>query len=214
VDNQYDKSNFRILVADDSKDDARKIQKVLSSGGYKKVKLLSQFDSLNQLDGYDIVVLDIVWPPNCRPQGESSEYFGLVGLRYLRLNSPNTVVILMSGYFFDLNHFDSIVEADGFFKKSIDDSKILEKISRTLQDKREKRLDLLRFIIQDANGQADLLGLDDKTYQQLVKLADPDRQGVQSGQLAETVAKFAPFLTAGNSLFGLVNGILKLLGGV
>lgn len=166
----------RILVADDNLESADRVRQILRSGGYRQVKTLSIIDSFEQLRDFDVVVLDIVWPPGTRPKHERSEYFGFAGLRYLRTYSPTTRVVLTSRHLFDLESLQEIQHADAYFKADADGSEILHLVGATVLRESTRRsqadeiagyLDLLEQVLLD--GRADLFGLRSEAYENLLR---------------------------------------------
>jgi CheY-like chemotaxis protein len=213
MDNNYKKN--KILVADDNPETAKYVKQVLESGGYRNVKTVSNIKSFKKLEGYDIVILDIVWPSNARPEHEISDNFGFAGLRYLKTTDPKNIVILMSSHLFDLNQHERIAEADAFFKSSAEGSQIIEKISKVLLDKSNKLLNILEETLLD--GRADLFGLKNYDYNNLLNEVKQVKIAIQNGEpessLANKLNKLLPWATGSNTLLSIINGIIKLFSG-
>lgn len=128
------RQSCRVLVADDNAKTAERIRSILLSGGYRQVEVISSFETFEQLEGYHIAILDIVWPRHARPAYEESPYWGLTALQYLRKNSPQTKVILMSKHLFDLDHIHKIQEADAYFKSRAEASQVLALMSKVFSE--------------------------------------------------------------------------------
>ena len=205
---------LKILVADDELEEAKRVRNILqNSGGYRNVKILSKVQYMKELLGYDIVVLDIVWiQPNSIPEDEQDIYFGFTGLRHLKTFSPKTIIILMSKRLFDLSDVGTIAEADGYFKKTLEGSKILEEIGKVITKEINVYLNLTEQTLLDAK--ANQFGLEPHSYEQLLDEICQVKQGIQQGSLdvkyQERFDKFLPALTGSNALIGLVNGLIKL----
>ncbi|HAX88663.1 MAG TPA: hypothetical protein DCY91_20965 [Cyanobacteria bacterium UBA11370] len=168
-------SDYKVLVGDDDVNNARRICSILQLNGYGTTTFCSKFYSLKELEGYDAVILDIVWRKNARPAHEKDDYFGLQGARYLKHNHPKSKIILMSKFAFDLDRLNEINNiADDFFSsKSADSVKILNTLSQALNksdsvddNSRErivKNFELAESILDEVderNGRKpDLLGL-------------------------------------------------------
>jgi CheY-like chemotaxis protein len=129
------RQSCKVLVADDDSTSALRIRRILESGGYRQTEALSHVESFAQLEGHQIVIMDIVWPRHARPEDEKSDYFGLAGLRYLRTHDPESRVVLMSRWLFDLDHINEIQQADAYFKSTTDADQILRVITQVLHRK-------------------------------------------------------------------------------
>ncbi|HEC17758.1 MAG TPA: response regulator [Gammaproteobacteria bacterium] len=160
----------KILVADDDPATAKNVAAILSSAGFYEVEEISSISSFSELDGYQLIIMDIVWPENNRPAFEYSDYFGFSAMRYLRSYDPNTKIILMSKSLFDLDNLYIIQEADSFFKSTSPAPEILEKVSTVLSLSEQKAIKLasvLKLLVLE--GRADIFGLDEESYESLVK---------------------------------------------
>jgi CheY-like chemotaxis protein len=209
-----EKKLSKILIADDDLEEAKQIKFILQkSGGYQNIKIISKIQYMKEIEGYDVVILDIVWRPNSIPQHEQFNYFGFTGLQYLRTHSPQTIIILMSKHLFDLNHVEKIAEADAFFKKSSDGSQILEKIGNAIANKLKIYLELTEQTLLDAKPEYFELGK--QKHEQLLREIRQGKEGLQKGSLAVNykgnLEQFLPWLTGSNALIGLINGLIKLL---
>lgn len=134
------RQSCKVLVADDDSNSALRIQRILESGGYRRTEILSHVQSFAQLEGHQIVILDIVWPRHARPEDEQSDYFGLAGLRYLRTHDPESRVVLMSRWLFDLEHINEIQQADAYFKSTANADQILSVITQVLHRKPDESM--------------------------------------------------------------------------
>jgi CheY-like chemotaxis protein len=217
--NNYSRNSLKVLVADDDIDSAKRVQQVLQSGGYRNVKTVSKVRALKELEGYDLVIIDVIWTKkNSKPEHEISENFGIASLRYLKSNNPQTLVVFMSASLFDLSDIISLANADGHFKSSIEGSEILEQISKVLSDKRIKLLNLLEQTLLD--GQANSFGLETQTYEKLLYATQQAKQNSQAESQSsgwinfkQALTTFSPLLTGSNALIGIVNGLIKLISG-
>jgi len=221
------RESYKILVADDDLGKAVRIQDILYSGGYKDIKAASLIKSFHELEGYDIVILDICWPASARPKCEESNYFGLAGLDYLNINAPKTKVILTSSYLFDLEHIEKIQDADSYFMSDMSPSKILEKVSKVTNNpegirsnhkswefKLSKLLEILELTLTD--GRADLFGMENNRYKKLLSRTHQLNQKVQKSELdspeLKDQVKVLSQLTLGvSNLTSIVTEIEKLM---
>ena len=221
------RESYKILVADDDSGKAVRIQDILYSGGYKNIKFTSFIESFHELEGYDIVILDICWPPSARPKCEESDYFGLAGLDYLRTNAPKTKVILTSSYLFDLEHIEKIQDADGYFMSNMSASKILEKVSKVTNNsgrvisiqkswgvKLSELLELLELTLTD--GRAGLFGMENDRYKNLLSRTHQLNQRVQrseldSNELKDQVKVLSQLTLGVSNLTSIVTEIQKLM---
>jgi CheY-like chemotaxis protein/polyhydroxyalkanoate synthesis regulator phasin len=125
--------SWRILVADDNPKSVNKIQDILVSNGCKNVVGKSKISSLKELEGYELVILDIVWHGSTKPKHQTSNYFGIKAAEYLRQISPSCKIVLMSKYFYELDQLDEINKlSDGFFSSNADSIKIFSKVLKVV----------------------------------------------------------------------------------
>lgn len=203
-------SDYKVLVGDDDANNAQRVCSILQSNGYRATTFCSKFSSLKELEGYDVVILDIVWRKNARPAYEKDDYFGLQGAKYLRHHHPKSKIILMSKFLFDLDRLNEINNiADDFFSsKSADSFKILNILSKALNkadsinnDSRErifKDFKLAEFILDEVderNGQKpDLLGLSNEIHSVLLQEVRVIKNILLSGTGASTLTDISNHL--------------------
>ncbi len=108
----------KILVADDHVEVTDRISQILINNGYSNTTTKNKVDSYSSLLGYDLLMMDIVWPEKLRPREEVSELFGLSALQYVKDHSQSSRVILFSTHLFDLHDLSSLERADAYFKSS------------------------------------------------------------------------------------------------
>lgn len=189
---------MRVLVADDDRANADDVRGILVSAGYKKVKVRSAISSLTLCEGYDLVIIDIVWPEEARPPHETSPYFGLTAVKHLQRHQPGCRTVLMSRHLFDLDHLDDIAAADAFFRSGAAPAQLLSLVSDLPDPDRnnpsggsfqvlgnsvsavgESRSTALLALAEEVvrDGRADLLGLSEDSYKVLVKELMAMRKG-------------------------------------
>jgi CheY-like chemotaxis protein len=168
---------YKILVADDDIEIARRIKGILASVGYETVQIKSRFKSLKELEGYDLVILDVVWSGEKKPRFEIDDYFGFRGAEYLRQNFSNSKIILMSRQLFEIEHVRKIASLpNDYFKSDDHPSEILNIISRVVNNyisDREiiaKQIDVAVQSLSEVKEHPDLLGLDISTHASLFRL--------------------------------------------
>jgi len=123
------KRSCKIFVGDDEMDTANCILEILKKNGYRRVRATSCIQDFAEVEGYDIVILDIFWSKEKSRPSNTDEYFGYEAMEYVRRVNPNSRVILMSVHTFDLDHLYKIQRADGFFKVSANAVQILDLIA-------------------------------------------------------------------------------------
>ena len=126
------RAGHSILVADDNQKSARRISSIMKDYEFNNVRYKSKIGSFSDLLGFDIVLLDIVWPEGRRPSSENSELFGFSAMEYLREREENTHVVLFSAHLFDLYDLQKIEKADGYFKSSDEPRIIIDVLDRVL----------------------------------------------------------------------------------
>lgn len=171
------RERIRALVADDEPETAARIERILAVNGYRNTQTTSKVRSFRELEGYDIVIMDIMWPKDARPEHESSEYFGLSTLHYLKEKSPDCKIALMSKHLFDLEYLGEIQRADAYFRSDSDGGYVvriiddlcrgvgrrpLEGVGCTISE----RLELVEKVLLD--GRSDLFGLKEKEYDEVM----------------------------------------------
>ncbi len=175
----------RILVADDDKNMVTKIRGILEANGCQNVTSKFRISSLRELENYEVVVLDIVWRGNTKPKYQTDDYFGISAAKYLREHSPDSCVILMSKYFYELDHSKEIAKTcDDFFNSNGDSTKILSTIIKSATSKAKsspkgdvlKEALLIKQILEEVNGYVDnkpsLVGLGNDTHATLLEAID------------------------------------------
>jgi CheY-like chemotaxis protein len=98
-----------ILIVDDEKSWTRKLVTLLKGQGYRHVNVINNFEIFSELDGYDLIILDIRMPT----------YDGFQLKNYVKFSSPNTKVILISQHEnYGLDILSKAENADGWLEKS------------------------------------------------------------------------------------------------
>ena len=131
---------------------------------------------MKELEGYDLVILDVVWSGEKKPRFEIDDYFGFRGAEYLRQNFPNSKIILMTRKLFDIGHVRKLANLpDDYFKSDDHPSEILNIISKVVNNdiKRgiiAKQIDMAVQTLSEVKEHPDLLGLDRSTHSSLFGL--------------------------------------------
>lgn len=120
----------RILIADDDPLIVKRVESILKQNNFSNLKTLTKISSLSELIGFDIVLMDIVWPKEKRPATESSMNLGFTALKHIKAQSPKCGVILMSKHLFDMEELHKIVRADAYIKSTADGSSFLDCIQK------------------------------------------------------------------------------------
>lgn len=170
----------KILVADDDVEVADRIKEILVSNGCGSVNSKSKINALREIEGYEIVILDIFWAGDSKPKYQSDNYFGIRAAEYLRETSPDCKIILMSKYFYELDQLSEISKVcDDFFSSHGDSIKIFGKIHKVAstigitkhdqpQDLILKEINLTEQILNEVDGssknQPDLIGMSNKDH--------------------------------------------------
>lgn len=170
----------KILVADDDVEVANRIKEILVSNGCGSVNSKSKINALREIEGYEIVILDIFWVGDAKPKYQSDNYFGIRAAEYLRQTSPDCKIILMSKYFYELDQLSEISKVcDDIFNSNGDSIKIFGKIHKvastigiTKQDQPQdlilKEINLIEQILNEVDGssknQPDLIGMSNKDH--------------------------------------------------
>lgn len=170
----------KILVADDDVEVANRIKEILVSNGCGSVNSKSKINALREIEGYEIVILDIFWVGDAKPKYQSDNYFGIRAAEYLRQTSLDCKIILMSKYFYELDQLSEISKVcDDFFSSNGDSIKIFGKIHKVAstigttknvqpQDLILKEINLTEQILNEVDGssknQPDLIGMSHKDH--------------------------------------------------
>jgi CheY-like chemotaxis protein/biotin operon repressor len=170
----------KILVADDDVEVANRIKEILVSNGCGSVNSKSKINALREIEGYEIVILDIFWVGDAKPKYQSDNYFGIRAAEYLRQTSPDCKIILMSKYFYELDQLSEISKVcDDIFSSNGDSIKIFGKIHKVAstigitkhdqpQDIILKEINLTEQILNEVDGssknQPDLIGMSNKDH--------------------------------------------------
>ena len=199
--------NCKILVADDDVEVADRIKEILVSNGYGSVNSKSKINALREIEGYEIVILDIFWVGDSKPKYQSDNYFGIRAAEYLRQTSPDCKIILMSKYFYELDQLSDISKVcDDFFSSNGDSITIFSKIHKVAstigitkhaqpQDIILKEINLTEQILNEVDGssknQPDLIGMSNKDhatlYQEIKLLKEKYTRSSQPNGVKEDV---------------------------
>lgn len=200
----------KILVADDEAETVKRIGAILKSAGFSNVETTSSIQSFSQLDGFDILFVDIVWPQGSRPRFELSEYFGLSAMRYIKNYNPDSKIILMSKHLFDLDHLTLIQEADSFLKSTSSASEVLEKVSFVISLSNQK-FERMTLILKQAilDGRADLFNIDKDSYNELVDSVNGLEYEVLKGR--ENKEKWNPILSKIERIIPNVKNLIDII---
>jgi len=199
----------KILVADDDVEVADRIKEILVSNGCGSVNSKSKINALREIEGYEIVILDIFWVGDTKPKYQSDNYFGIRAAEYLRQTSPDCKIILMSKYFYELDQLSEISKVcDDFFSSNGDSIKIFGKIHKVAstigitkhaqpQDLLLKEINLTEQILNEVDGssnnQPDLIGMSNKDhatlYQEIKSLKEKYTRSSNPNGVKEDVDK-------------------------
>jgi CheY-like chemotaxis protein len=162
---------FRILVADDDKNTVTKIKDILEKNGFQNVTGKSRISALTELEDFELVILDIVWIGNTKPEHQANDYFGVSAAKYLREFSPSCKIILMSKYFYELDYLKEISQVcDNFFSKNKDATEILTEIIKTVSTS-ELAVLLAKQILNEVNKDGytpSLIGISNQVHADLL----------------------------------------------
>ncbi len=177
--------NCKILVADDDVKVANRIKEILESNGCGSVNSKSKINALREIEGYEIVILDIFWVGDAKPKYQSDNYFGIRAAEYLRQTSPDCKIILMSKYFYELDKSRKISKVcDEFFSSNEDSTEILgilHKVASTIGMTKNyqpqalllKEISLTEYILNEVDGSSknkpDLIGLSNPAHATLLE---------------------------------------------
>ncbi len=160
---------LRILVADDDIKTVTKIKNILEKNGCQNITGKSKISALTELENFELVILDIVWIGNTKPEYQANDYFGVSAAKYLREFSPSCKIILMSKYFYELDHLKEISQVcDNFFSSNGDATEIFMKIMRTASTSEFSRAlllteEVLNEVDKDGNNPS-LVGISNQVH--------------------------------------------------
>lgn len=105
----------RILVLDDKLEVTQKISALLENEGFTSIETMNYIGNLQSIEGYDLIICDIVWPEKTRSDVFDSDYVGFDIMEYVLGTLGGTKIILMSQSTYDLGKIEKILRAHGYF---------------------------------------------------------------------------------------------------
>lgn len=151
----------KILVADDDIEVATKIREILVEKGYTNVTSKSNIVSMQEIEDYQLVILDVIWYGDTKPKHQLNDKFGINAAKYLRDMCPECKIILISTKStYDFDNITEISESkicDAYFKSNLDSSEILRRITKIAADVDSSHYKELELFLRKVNLAKDIL---------------------------------------------------------